>query len=112
MAVTVIANEGSLTGTAPVTLLAAPAGATVRATPKDSVGVYNKDTVAHDFTFQKNKGGTITEVAKIAAVAPGGLAVMPKKVALDATNESLEAKSDATATTTEPTFDVIALEIT
>ncbi len=107
-----VSNEGSLTGATAVTILAAPAAATQRVINKGDASVYQKDSVQHDITFQKNKGGTITEIAKIGGVQPGGFAALPKKVVLDATNESLEAKTDGAATTVEPTFDVAALETT
>jgi len=107
-----IGNEGSLTGAAAVTILAAPGASTQRVIPKGGAGVYNFDTVAHDITFQKNKGAVITELFKVVGVAVGGVALLPKIVVLDATNETLEAKSDATATTAEPKFDVAAMETT
>lgn len=112
MATTIKGNEGSLNGTSAVTAVAAPAGTATRATPDGAVSVYNKDTVAHDITFQKNKGGTITEIQKSIALAVGATTVLTKKVALDATNESLEIKSNAAGTTFEPTFDVLYLEKT
>lgn len=107
-----IGNEGSLTGTTPVTILAAPAASTQRVLPSGGASVHNADTVAHDITFRKLKGATPTIVQKLAAVPAGGLAVLAKKVVLDATDESLQALTDATATTTEPTFDVAAMETT
>lgn len=110
MAVTMVGNEGSLTGTTAVPLIAAPGASTQRSIPKGGASIYNKDTVSHDFTFQKNKGGTITEVQKFSSVAAGETAVLAAIVCLDATNESLEAKSNAAATTTEPTFNAMAVE--
>lgn len=105
-------DEGSLTGSAAKTVIAAPASGATRATPSASVSVYNKDTVVHDITFQKNKGGTVTEIAKVLNLAVGATTIMPKKVALDATNESLEIKSNAAGTTFEPTYDVLYMEKT
>jgi len=108
-----IGNEGSMTGTTAVTLLAGPsAGATQRVVPPKGAGVYNKDTVNHDITFQKNKGAAITEIHKVTGVVPGGSVFLDKVVTLDATNESLEGKLNAAATTTQPTFDVSAIETT
>jgi len=110
MADTPIGNEGPLNGTTAVTLLAAPGSGLQRIVPANGVSVYNADTVAHDVFFQKNKNSTITVFWKEASVAAGSHVVLPKKVVLDATDESLEAKTDAGATTTEPTFDVAAME--
>lgn len=107
-----IGNEGSLTGATAVTILAAPAAATQRVVPSDGASVYNADSANRDFTFQKNKGGTITILHKVVGVVPGGRSGLPKKVVLDATNESLEARSDAVAATVEPHFDVAAMETT
>lgn len=110
MADTPVGNEGSLNGTTAVAILAAPASGKQRVVPSSGASVYNADTVARDITFQKNKGGTRTVLYKAAGVAAGGQAVLTVKVVLDATDESLEAKTDATAATTEPTYNVAAME--
>lgn len=107
-----VGNEIPLTGSTPVALLAAPAASTQRVVPKNGASVYNRDTVAHDITFQVNKGGTRSILWKATGVAVGGTAVLPKVVVLDATNESLEVLSDAGATTTEPVATVAAMETT
>lgn len=107
---TPIGNEGSLTGDAAKTVLAAPAASKQRVVPANGLSVYNADTVAHDFTFQKNKNSTITIFWFEDAVAAGTHIVLPKKVVLDAIDESLEVLVDADATTTEPTFDIAAME--
>lgn len=105
-----IGNEGSLTGDAAKTVLAAPAASKQRIVPANGLSIYNADTVAHDFTIQKNKNSTVTIFWKESAVAAGVHVVLPKKVVLDATDESLEVVVDADATTTEPTFDLAAME--
>lgn len=105
-----VGNEGNMNGTTAVTLLAAPAANKQRVVPAKGVSFYNADTVSHDFTVQKNKGGTVTIVWKQASVAAGTVATVDKKVVLDATNESLEGKIEAAHTTTAPTFDVAAGE--
>jgi len=107
-----IGNEGAMTGATPKTLLTAPAAATQRIIPSDGARVYNRDTVQHDVTFQKNKAATVWIIEKIVGVQPGGAATMSKRVVLDAIDESLEGLVDATATTTEPSFDVAAMETT
>jgi hypothetical protein len=112
MAIAVKGDELTLTGTAPITLIAAPGASVQRAVPASAVSVYNADSVNHDITFQKKKGGTTRVLFKAAGVVPGGSAILPKKVVLDATDESLEAKDEATATTLEPVADVMFLEIT
>ena len=108
-----VENNGDMNSTTAVTLLAAPAaGATQRVIPKSGASVYNADTVDIDVIFQKNKGGTVKVIAKVVGVVPGGVALLPKPVVLDATNESLEGKLGAVITTTQPTFDVAAMETT
>jgi len=102
--------EGNYNGATAVTALAAPATAKQRVVPANGISSYNADTVAHDFTFQKNKGGTITIFWKVPAVAAGAHVVVAKKVVLDDTNESIEVKIEGAHTTTAPTFDVAAME--
>lgn len=106
-----VGSEGSLAGTTNTTILAAPAAATQRVIPKGGVAVYNADTAERIITFSKNKGGTRRVLQKMTLQAEE-LAILSKIVILDATDESLEAKTDATAATTEPTFDVAAMETT
>lgn len=105
-----VGNEGALNGTTAVTILAAPGAGFQRVTPANGVAVHNRDTVAHTITFQKNKNATAYVLDVAVSLAAGAVAMLGKKVVLDATDESLEAVSDATATTTEPSFDVAALE--
>lgn len=105
-----VGNEGAFNGATAVTLLSAPAASKQRVVPASGISAYNADTVAHDFTFQKNKGGTITIFWKELAVPAGTHVVLPKKVVLDATNESVEAKIEGAHTTTAPTYDVAAME--
>lgn len=105
-----IGNEGALNGTTPVEILGAPASGLRRTVPASGISVYNRDTVAHTFTFTKEKGASSFPFWCEATVAAGVHVVLPKKIVLDATDESLEVVSDAAATTTEPTFDVAAME--
>jgi hypothetical protein len=105
-----VGNEGNYNGATAVTALAAPAASKQRVLPANGISSYNADTVAHDFIYQKNKGGTVTIFWKAAAVAAGAHAVVPKKVVLDDTNESIEVKIEGAHTTTAPTFDVAAME--
>jgi hypothetical protein len=105
-----VGNEGNLNGATAVTILAAPAASKQRIVPANGVSFYNADSVSHDFTVQKNKNSTITIVWKQASVASGAVVLMAKKVTLDATDESLEAKIEGAHTTTAPTFDVSAGE--
>ena len=112
MADVFVPKEGNLNGTTAVTVVSAPASVTVRITAAGSVSVCNVDTVDHVITFQKDKGGTKTVLYSVNALANGGVAVLPMKVGLDATDESIEAKSDAAATTTEPRYNSVALDTT
>jgi hypothetical protein len=105
-----IGNEGALAGTSPVTVLAAPAEWKQRVVPASGLSVCNCDTVAHDLIFQKRKGASVYIFWKELAIPAGTHVVLPKKVVLDATDESLEVVSNATATTTEPRWDLAAME--
>lgn len=105
-----LGNEGALNGTTAVTALAAPAADEQRIVPADGVVVFNADTVAHVFTLQKNKNSTVYILEKTASIAAGATHSFSVRVVLDATDESLELVSDATATTTEPDFNVSAME--
>lgn len=106
-----IGNEGNTNGTTKVTILDAPADPdTQRVVPANGLSFYNADTVAHIYTVQKLKNATTTIVWKSTSVAAGDTVLMPKKVTLDADDESLEAVVDADLTTTESTFDISAGE--
>ena len=105
-----VGNEGELNGTTPVTVLDAPDTDKQRVLPNNGLSVYNADTVPHDIIFQKNKASTITIFWVELAVPAGTHVVLPKRVVLDADDESLEVLTDATATTDEPTFDIAAME--
>lgn len=105
-----LGDENAFNGTTEVTVLAAPASAKQRVVPSNGLSFYNADTVACDVIVQKNKGGTRTVLYKKAALAAGDTDVMPKKVVLDATNESLEVKLGAGITTNQPTWDLAAVE--
>jgi hypothetical protein len=107
---TPLARRGSLTGDAAKTVLEAPATGVQFVVPANGLSVYNADTVAHDFTFQVNPGGTPVIFWKEAGVAAGTHVVLPKKIVLDADTDSLEVLVDADASTTEPTFDLAAVE--
>jgi len=105
-----IGNEGNYNGATVVTALSAPAASKQRVVPANGISSYNADSVAHDFTYQKNKGGTITIFWKDLAVAAGTHSVVAKKVVIDDTNESIEVKIEGAHTTTAPTFDLAAME--
>src|SRR5512140_1428896 len=105
-----IEDHGSLTGATEKPVLAAPASGKQRVVPANGLSVYNADTAARDIIFIKNTGGTRVTFWKEAAVAAGTHVVLPKKVHLTATNMSLEVKTDGAAATTEPTYDLAALE--
>lgn len=108
---TPIEKHGSLNGTTWVEVLGAPASGIVRVHPANGISVYNADTVAHDIFFAKNDGGVRTTFWYEAAVPAGTHVVLPKKVVLNATDLSIDVKTDATATTTEPTYDTAAAEL-
>lgn len=105
-----VGNEGSLNGTTAVAVVPAPASGKQRIVLAKGIRVYNADTVAHTFTWQKNKSSTLYLLQVDATVAAGSFAELDKRVVLDDTDESLEVFTDATATTTEPTFDAAFME--
>jgi len=95
-------NEGALNGTTGVSVVPTP-GSGVRRLVRN-VGVTNRDTVAHVVTLFKDKNGTAYELAR-ESLQPADYWTFDKLMVLDADDESIVAKSDATATTTEPSFD-------
>ncbi len=105
-----LGNEGALNGATAVTILAAPASGKQRQVPRYGVSVYNADSVAHTYTFQKNKNGTARILDIQATIAAGAVCRLDVIVVLDATDESLEAKYEAPKTTTESVFNVAAME--
>jgi hypothetical protein len=110
MADVFITNTGVMNGVTAVTLLAAPAASIQRVAPQNSVGIYNDDTIVHTVIFRKNIGGVFTILHKVTGLAAGGLAMLPKRVVLAATNESLEGLLGEVMGTVQPKFDVAALE--
>ncbi len=90
MAIEIAGNEVATNGTTPVEVIPAPAASTVHAAPASSVGLHNADDVVHTVVWRKLKGATATIIQSDAAVAVGGRSVLTKKVALDATDESLQ----------------------
>jgi len=95
----------TFTGGTAITVVDAPGAGQQAIVPKNGVSVYNADSVAHDFTFQVNKGGTPSIFWKEAAVAAGTHAVLPKVVHLVAEDETLEAKIEGAHTLTAPAGD-------
>lgn len=104
MALTPTNNYGSLNGTTSVDLVAAPASSTRRVIR--SVHICNVDTVSHVITVRLTNSGTHYPLYKATLAANETLLIggYQETVVLDATTESLTAITDATATTTEPTF--------
>jgi hypothetical protein len=105
-----IGNEGNLNGATAVTVLVAPATSKQRVIPRNGAGAFNADTVAHNFTWQKNKAAVITVLYVASTVAAGAVTLLDRAVTLDATDETLEVKIEGAHTTTAPTFDVSAIE--
>lgn len=108
MAFLEMGNEGATNGTTAVDVVPVP-GASIRRLVK-SVGVSNRDTVSRTPVLYKDKGGTLYELGR-KTLASGEYWVYDKTVVLDATNEKVVIKSDATATTTEPSFDAAFAEV-
>lgn len=61
------ANDGALTGTSPVTLVAAPAASTRRVIK--SITIQNRDTAAVTVTISYNNNGTLRTLAKVTLMA-------------------------------------------
>lgn len=95
-------NEGATNGTTAVDVVPVPSGADRRLVR--NVGMVNRDTVVHTLVLYKDKGGTLWELAR-EVLQPNDYWTFDKVVVLDATDEKVVIKSDATATTTEPCFD-------
>jgi hypothetical protein len=108
MALTEVGNEGALTGTTPVTVLAAPASGHRRQLLK--VGVYNGDGSTVNLTIQKDKAGTNRVLKKVAITTLQQFS-FTDLVILDATDESIELFIDESPST-QPTFDVAAVDVT
>ena len=104
MALTPTNNFGSLNGTSSVDLVAAPASSTRRVIR--SVHICNIDTVSHTITVRLTNSGTHYTLYKVTLAANETLLLggYQETIVLDATTESLTAITNATATTTEPTF--------
>ena len=107
-----VGNEGSLNSTTAQTALAAPASSTQRVIPRKGVSVYNIDTIVHNIVMQKNKAATITIIQRFGNVPVDGTVVLDKVVILDATDESFEIVMEEVLATTQPEFDVSAMETT
>jgi hypothetical protein len=61
------ANDGALTGTSPVTIVAAPAASTRRVIK--SITIQNRDTAAVTVTISYNNNGTLRTLAKVTLMA-------------------------------------------
>lgn len=92
-----------------VPVVAAPNAGDARAVV--SLLCFNRDTVAHAVELRKVKAGTPTAIHPAVTIGPGlKQQFCDSMIALDAANESLEMRSDATSTTTEPVVDVAWME--
>ena len=105
-----VGNEVALNGTTAVTALAAPASGKQRFVPPGGVTFYNEDTVAHVFTLQKKIDTTVYVLEKFSSAATLATVKSTVAIVLDDTDEIIEVVSDATATTTEPSATVAAME--
>lgn len=109
MADTPIGFEVRTTGATYATLVAAPAASAQRIV--NTVDVFNADTVAHVFTLKKSKGANDYVFATL-NIPAGGSDQWSGRQVLDATDESLQVKADAAATTTESDVTAAAMECT
>jgi len=102
MAFLEIGLEGALNGTTNVDVVTVPSGAARRLVR--NVHFCNRDTATRTIILSKNMNGTIYELAR-ETLLPNEYWTFDKLIILDATTEKLVAKTDATAATTEPSFD-------
>ncbi len=104
-----IGGEVTLNGQTWVTIAGPPGSA--KAHQVLSAKPRNKDSVAHIFELRKNKNGTFTELFESESVPAGKNAqLIDNCVTLDATDETLEARTAETTTTTESKVDVSIFE--
>ena len=111
MAAAFVGGESALTGTTPVTVVAAPAGGKQREVI--SLYVLNRDSTSRTVVAKKLKtaGSVSFELGR--AVLAAGLRgqLLSAAVVLDATDETITVESDATAATTEPIVDAAVFEV-
>jgi len=102
-------GEVVLTGTTPVTAVAAP-GASAQKQVLSLLAI-NRDSTSRTITAKK-VGGTVTETIG-SVVLTAGLRgqLIESSVVLDGTGETITVESDATAATTEPVVDVAVFAI-
>lgn len=103
--ITPAGSQGAFTGTTAVTIVAAPGASQQHVVT--FVKFYNRDTVSHDFTLRFDANGTNYD-HKVTSVAAGEWVEFGEedRIVLDATTDILKAFTDATATTTEPFWQV------
>jgi hypothetical protein len=109
MAFTEIGNEGALSGTTSVDVVAAPGSSTRRLVR--NVHFYNADTAAVTITLVKDKGGTDYELAK-ETLQVGEFFTFDKVIVLDATDEKLQAFMSGAAASTNPKYDCAYADVT
>lgn len=101
MAFTTKSSAGNLTGTTPVTVVAAPASGAQRLIK--TITVLNRDTATRIITGKMVVGAASTVIFTV-TLDPGEQLISDTVLALSATNESLTLEADALATTTEPAY--------
>lgn len=108
MAFTEGGNEGALNGATAVDVVSAPGSGRrlVR-----NVHFYNADTAAVTITVRKNKGGTLSLLAK-ETLAAGDYWTFDKLIVLDATDEKVQAVMSGAAATTNPDYDAAYADVT
>lgn len=94
-------REVTMNGATAVTVVAAPAAATLRF--GHDVFLVNGDTVDHTFAFFKLKGAVSYALGDPVLVAAGKSGQWSGTIDLTATDESLTAKMEAAHITTAPT---------
>jgi len=105
MAFTEASNDGTLNGTTPVTIVAAPAASTRRLVR--TITIYNADTVSATVTVSFVSGANTRIILKT-TLASGATLILGNTSGeifiLNATNKSMTAVLSAAITTTQPDF--------
>ncbi len=106
-----VGGEVVLTGTTPVSAVAAPAGGKQREVL--SLLAINRDSVSRTIIAKKLKtaGSVSIEVGRAAIAAGLRAQLLSAAVVLDDTDESVTVEADATHTTTAPIVDVSVFEV-
>ena len=98
-----VGGEITLNGTTPVTLAGPPPAGKTQVV----IGLSGVPDASYTLTLRKNKGGTLTNIQIVSGIVSGGKWPAIEPVALDATDETLEAVLNTAGT---PKMDVASVQ--